>query len=181
MSGKTPGQAQHSSCFFLKASPAADPFTPKKKHEPVEPLRRQPYRRLVLIPQSQGTPQSIQDRQYDESEVNAREQFRDSHHRVDDVWPLPENVEEELPHESDSEEFGSVISGAEEEVDEVEVEDVVLPRVAPAVVREAFRSLDDVNLCTCSPNEQLLCRTSHGASEARSATLRMALEDDCSR
>ena len=58
---------------------------------------------------------------------------------------LPENVEE-LPHESDSEEFASVISGAEEEVDEVEVEDVVPPRVAPAVIREAFRSLDDVNL-----------------------------------
>ena len=65
-----------------------------------------------------------------------------------DGRPLPENVEEEeLPHESDSEEFGSVISGAEEEeVDEVQVEDVVPPRVAPAVIREVFRSLDDVNL-----------------------------------
>ena len=38
-------------------------------------------------------------------------------------------------------------SGAEEEVDEVEVEDVVPPRVAPAEIREAFRSLDDVNCC----------------------------------
>ena len=59
------------------------------------------------------------------------------------------DVQEELPHESDSVELGSVISGADEEVDEVEVEeveDVAATRFAPAVVREAFRSLDDVNL-----------------------------------
>ena len=59
------------------------------------------------------------------------------------------DVQEELPHESDSVELGSVISGADEEVDEVEVEeveDVAATKFAPAVVREAFRSLDDVNL-----------------------------------
>ena len=35
---------------------------------PIEPPRHRPYRRLVLIPQPQGTPHSVQDRQSDESE-----------------------------------------------------------------------------------------------------------------
>ena len=35
---------------------------------PIEPPRHRPYRRLVLIPQSQGTPRSVQDLQSDESE-----------------------------------------------------------------------------------------------------------------
>ena len=44
----------------------------------VEPVRRRPYRRQVLIPQSQNTPQSIQDRQH-ESEDDAQDQLRVSH------------------------------------------------------------------------------------------------------
>ena len=45
------------------------------------------------------------------------------------------DVQEELPHESESVELGSVISGADEKVDEVEVEeveDVAATRFAPA-------------------------------------------------
>ena len=38
---------------------------------PVEPVRRRPCRGLVLIPQSQGTPHSVQDR-HDVSEDEAR-------------------------------------------------------------------------------------------------------------
>ena len=79
------------------------------------------------------------------------------------------DVQEELPHESDSVELGSVISGADEEVDEVEVEeveDVAATRFAPAVVREAFRSLDDVNLGHEFSRKAFVI----GASEVPSAT-----------
>ena len=138
------------------------------------PIHARFSRRLVLVPESvDATPQSIQDRDWiaeyptgpdpvpettpdafeEDSELQNRRLLlvsdgRDTESvgRVDmDV--VGSNVEqEELPDESDSEELGSVISGAVEEVDEVEVEDVIPPRVAPAVVREAFRSLDDVNM-----------------------------------
>ena len=59
---------------------------------PIEPPRHRPYRRLVLIPQSQGTHRSVQDSQSDESEGDhIHAQLRNSAPSTDDVRRVGES------------------------------------------------------------------------------------------
>ena len=111
---------------------------------PVEPVRRRPYRRLVLILQSQGTPQSVQDR-HDVSEDEARhvvpqDPISSDAELVDEVDSPVMNSDME-----DERESASVISEVVEEFEVVE-ENVAVPRVVQAAIREGFRALDEVNL-----------------------------------
>ena len=75
---------------------------------PVEPVRRRPCRRLVLIPQSQGTPHSIQDR-HDVSEDEARHVVPQDPNSSD-----AESVDQ-MPVGEDDREGLSEVEGEEEE------------------------------------------------------------------
>ena len=98
-----------------------------------------------MIPQSWGTLQSIQDRQYDASEDEARHVVHQdptsSDSEVDKV-NTPDRLVSDMEDEQES---ASVISGVVEEFEVVE-ENVVVPRVMQAAIREGFRVLDEVNL-----------------------------------
>ena len=119
---------------------------------PVEPFRRRPYHRLVFIPQSQGTPQSIQDPQYDESGVNAREQFRDSHGGTQQSIPVSEmraDVDSQKSLVEDDEVSTDDIDGVSPvEECRVSVEGAPIEDITPpnAAIRAGFVSLDSVNV-----------------------------------
>ena len=111
----------------------------------MEPVIRRPFQRLVLIPQSQGTPQSIQDRQHDESDDDAREQFRVSHHGDTQRGSSDHHAEDGFEDDTESVEW-SLQGDREVNASSDEEGEVVVARPRGPDLTETFRTLDDVSV-----------------------------------